>query len=90
MRVLIIGGFPRKDQPIFNHRLRKAVLAGAKVMVINPVDFSFNYELADKCIESPAKYRGGIGGRTEGGDWQDEQNFRNRWVAEGNQTEAAS
>ena len=52
--VLIVGGFPRKDQPIFNHRLRKAVLAGAKVMVINPVDFSFNYELADKCIESPA------------------------------------
>ena len=52
--VLVVGGFPRKDQPIFNHRLRKAVLAGAKVMVINPVDFSFNYEIAHKCIESPA------------------------------------
>ena len=52
--VLIVGGFPRKDQPIFNHRLRKAVMAGAKVMVINPVDFSFNYEVAHKCIESPA------------------------------------
>ena len=52
--VVIVGGFPRKDQPIFNHRIRKAVQAGAKVMVINPVDFSFNYELADKCIESPA------------------------------------
>ena len=52
--VLIVGGFPRKDQPIFNHRLRKAVMAGAEVMVINPVDFGFNYEIAHKCIESPA------------------------------------
>ena len=54
--VLIVGGFPRKDQPIFNHRLRKAVMAGAEVMVINPVDFSFNYEIAHKCIASPAKF----------------------------------
>ena len=52
--VLIIGGYPRKDQPIFNHRLRKAVLAGSKVMVINPVDFSFNFDVAHKCVESPA------------------------------------
>ena len=52
---LIVGGYPRKDQPIFNHRLRKAVLAGASVMAINPVDFSFNYEIAHKCIVSPDK-----------------------------------
>ena len=53
--VLIVGGFPRKDQPIFNHRLRKAVLAGADVMVINPVDFDFNFAVARKCVASPAK-----------------------------------
>ena len=52
---LIVGGYPRKDQPIFNHRLRKAVLAGARVMAINPVDFSFNYEIAHKCIAGPDK-----------------------------------
>ncbi len=52
---LIVGGFPRKDQPIFNHRLRKAMLGGAQVMAINPVDFSFNYELANKCIVAPEK-----------------------------------
>ena len=52
---LVIGGFPRKDQPLFNHRLRKAALAGAKVMVINPVDFNFNYEVAGKCIVAPGK-----------------------------------
>ena len=53
--VLIIGGFPRKDQPIFNHRLRKAARAGARVMVINPVDFDFNFELAHKQITAPER-----------------------------------
>ena len=52
---LVIGGFPRKDQPIFNHRLRNAVLAGARVMAINPVDFGFNYDIAHKCIAAPDK-----------------------------------
>ena len=51
---LIIGGFPRKDQPIFNHRLRKAALNGGRVMALNPVDFDFNFELAHKCIAPPA------------------------------------
>ena len=50
---LIIGGFPRKDQPIFNHRLRNAALAGARVMAINPVDFDFNYDIAHKRIVAP-------------------------------------
>ena len=52
--VLLIGSYPRKDQPIFNHRLRKAVLAGAEVMVINPVDFDFNFDVAHKCISPTA------------------------------------
>ena len=53
--VLLVGGFPRKDQPIFNHRLRKAALAGAQVMAVNPVDFGFNFDIAHKCIASPAQ-----------------------------------
>ena len=52
---LIIGGFPRKDQPLFNHRLRKAARAGARVMVINPVDFDFNFDIAHKRIVPPAR-----------------------------------
>ncbi len=51
--VLIVGGFPRKDQPLFNHRLRKAALNGAQVMAINPVAFSFNYEVAHQHIVAP-------------------------------------
>ena len=52
--VLLVGSNPRKDQPIFNHRLRKAVLAGARVIAINPVDFDFNYDIAHKIVVSPA------------------------------------
>ena len=53
--VLVVGGFPRKDQPLLNHRLRKAALAGAEVMALNPVDFEFNYPLARKRIVPPAQ-----------------------------------
>ena len=52
--VLLVGSNPRKDQPIFNHRLRKAVQAGARVIAINPVDFDFNYDIAHKIVVSPA------------------------------------
>ncbi len=50
---LLIGGNIRKDQPIINHRLRKAALNGASVMVVNPIDYAFNYPLAAKSIVPP-------------------------------------
>lgn len=50
---LLIGSYVRKEQPIINHRLRKAVLKGAAVMVVNPVDYDFNYPIESKCIVSP-------------------------------------
>lgn len=52
--VLLIGSNVRKEQPIAAHRLRKAVLKGAHVMVVNPVDFEFNFPVAEKQIASPA------------------------------------
>ncbi len=51
---LLIGSNPRKDLPIVNHRLRKAVLNDAAVMAVNPIDHEFNYPLADVLIASPA------------------------------------
>ena len=36
--VLLVGAYPRKEHPIINHRLRKATLAGADVMVLGPGD----------------------------------------------------
>jgi NADH-quinone oxidoreductase subunit G len=52
---LIVGGNPRKEQPIIGHRLRKAAQAGASVMFINPVDYSYTFEPAHKAIVSPAR-----------------------------------
>ena len=50
---LVIGSHIRKEQPLINHRLRKSVLNGGKVLVVNPVDYEFNYEIADKIIVAP-------------------------------------
>ncbi len=50
---LLIGSNVRKEQPIINHRLRKAVLHGASVMALNPVDYDFNFPLEVKNIVAP-------------------------------------
>ncbi len=51
---LLVGSNVRLDQPMINHRIRKAAIKGASVMAINPVDYEFNYDLSSKCIASPA------------------------------------
>ncbi len=53
--ILLIGSNVRKDQPIINHRLRKAVLHGASMMVINAVDYDFNYPVTTKRIVAPTQ-----------------------------------
>jgi len=52
--VLIVGANVRKDQPIIGHRIRKASLRGARVAVINPVDYEFRFRVAEKIIAAPA------------------------------------
>jgi len=51
--VLLVGSNPRKDQPLVNHRLRKAALGGAAVYALNPVDWVFNYPLAGRFVATP-------------------------------------
>jgi len=51
--VLLVGANLRKDQPLLNHRVRKACRAGARVMALNPVDFEFNYDLHARRIVTP-------------------------------------
>ena len=51
--VLLIGACPRKELPIVNHRLRKASLAGARIMVLNPVDYEFNFRVDRRIVVSP-------------------------------------
>ncbi|MEW5790195.1 MAG: NADH-quinone oxidoreductase subunit NuoG [Pseudomonadota bacterium] len=41
--VLLVGANPRKQQPMTNHRLRKAALAGNRIMAINGRRYDFNY-----------------------------------------------
>ncbi len=51
---LLIGSYLRKEQPIINHRLRKATRSGGSVMVVNSVDYDFNYPMKERIIDSPA------------------------------------
>ncbi len=51
---LLIGSNVRMEQPLAGHRLRKAALAGAQIMFINPRDFDFRFPVAAKVIADPA------------------------------------
>ena len=44
--VLLVGSHIRKEQPMLNHRLRKAALKGAQIMTVNPREVEFNYDVA--------------------------------------------
>jgi NADH-quinone oxidoreductase subunit G len=59
---LVIGGNPRKDQPIAGHRLRKAAIAGAKVMFVNPADFEFLFDVHASCIVPPSRMAEALAG----------------------------
>jgi NADH-quinone oxidoreductase subunit G len=51
--VLLVGSDVRHEQPIANHRLRKASLRGASMMVVNPVDFDCNWAVREKIVCAP-------------------------------------
>lgn len=48
--VLLVGSAIHKEQPILGLKLRKMNSTGGKVLVINPLDISFNFEIARKNI----------------------------------------
>jgi len=47
---LLVGSNLRKEQPLLNLRLRKAVRRGAQVAVVNPVNYSFNYPITQTLV----------------------------------------
>ncbi len=53
--VLLIGSNVRKDQPMINHRIRKASIKGAKVMCVNPMQFTFNYDVESQITSDPVE-----------------------------------
>lgn len=44
--IVLIGSNIRQDQPLACHRVRKAALAGAKVVTINIDDYAMNFDVA--------------------------------------------
>ena len=52
--ILMVGSWVRKDQPIASHRIRKAAMSGADIMVINPLDYDFNFPISESIISAPA------------------------------------
>jgi NADH-quinone oxidoreductase subunit G len=46
--ILVVGGYPRHDQPLLAHRIRKAALRGAQVFVIDGRAQPYNFELAGR------------------------------------------
>ena len=44
--VLLVGSNIRQEQPLLNHRLRKAALKGAHIMTVNLREYEFNYDVA--------------------------------------------
>jgi len=57
---LLIGSNVRMEQPIAGHRLRKAALAGGKIMFINPRDFEFRFPVTAKMIVDPLAMVSGL------------------------------
>ena len=53
--VLLIGSYPRHEQPLLNHRLRKAALAGGNILAINPCGFEWNFDLSQEVIAQAAE-----------------------------------
>ena len=53
--IVIVGSNLRHELPLLHQRVRKAWTRGAKVHVVNPVDFEFTFDIASKQIVAPSK-----------------------------------
>ncbi len=53
--IVIVGSNLRHEVPLLHHRVRRATLRGAKVHVVNPVDFDFAFPVASRAIVPPSQ-----------------------------------
>lgn len=51
--VFLIGSNVRKEQPMINHRIRKAALKGAQVRCLNSRELEFNYDVTEQLVATP-------------------------------------
>ncbi len=59
--IVIVGSNLRHEVPLLHQRVRKAWRRGAKVHVVNPVDFEFTFDIASKAIVAPSKLAAALG-----------------------------
>ncbi len=59
---LLVGSNIRMDQPLLGHRIRKAALAGGRIMCVNPVDYEFKFPVSDKVIAAGAAMEQALAG----------------------------
>jgi NADH-quinone oxidoreductase subunit G len=59
--VVIVGSNLRHELPLVHARVRRAWMSGAKVHVVNPVDFDFTFEVAGKRIVAPSQLADALG-----------------------------
>ena len=59
--IVIVGSHLRHEVPLLHQRLRKAVKRGARVHLVNPVDFDVAFEVASKRIVPPSQLASALG-----------------------------
>ncbi|WP_133478685.1 NADH-quinone oxidoreductase subunit NuoG [Cognatilysobacter segetis] len=59
--IVIVGSNIRHELPLVHARIRKAWTRGAKVYVVNPVDFDVTFELAGRQIVAPSRIADALG-----------------------------
>ena len=59
--ILIVGSQLRFEVPLLHQRVRKAWKRGAKVHVVNPVDFDFAFDIAGRQIVAPSRIADALG-----------------------------
>ncbi|WP_226468704.1 NADH-quinone oxidoreductase subunit NuoG [Luteimonas panaciterrae] len=58
--IVIVGSHLRHEVPLLHQRVRKAWNRGAKVHVVNPVDFEFAFDVASQAIVTPSQIAGAL------------------------------
>ena len=53
--IVVVGSNLRHEVPLLHQRLHKASKRGAKIHVVNPVDFDFSFAIASKTIVPPSQ-----------------------------------
>ncbi len=59
--IVIVGSHLRHEVPLLHHRVRKAWSRGAKVHLVNPVDFESTFDIASKQIVPPSRLAAALG-----------------------------